>query len=335
MNTLEKYICIFFIYAIAGWFMETFRGYFKTGKFINRGFLIGPYLPVYGFGVTLITIFLEKYVNDIYILFGMSIVLCGTLEYFTSWIMEKLFKARWWDYHNRKFNINGRICLETLIPFGILGTVLLKFANPFILKILNNIPNTTLVFILKIMLIIFIVDVIISYTVVMSFKKTAKEVENKVVKDNTEEMSKMVKEVTTEKVKEIKENVEDGLEEARENLEEFSKNVNVRLKYTKRKVYFTSKKFIDNWKESKEEIKRRRELTILSLQNLFEASKKNIKMHAEHFADSIKYKFNFMTNKEYTEVVKEKLMEKSWFTKRLTKAFPNITFVSKKFKNKK
>jgi uncharacterized membrane protein len=131
MSTIEKYICIFLVYSIAGWFMESFRGLAKTGKFVNRGFLIGPYLPVYGWGVTLITIFLEKYVNDIGILFGMSIILCGVLEYFTSWIMEKLFKARWWDYHNRKFNINGRICLETLIPFGIARNGIIKICESF------------------------------------------------------------------------------------------------------------------------------------------------------------------------------------------------------------
>jgi len=184
MTNMEKYICIFFIYSMAGWCMETFGGYFRTKKLVNRGFLIGPYLPVYGFGVSLITFFLEKYVNDLPILFFMSIIICGLLEYFTSWIMEKLFKARWWDYHNRKFNINGRICLETLIPFGATGTILLKFANPFVLDLLNTIPHVVLVWILRILIILIFIDVIISFTVISKFKKTSKEFFLKVLGEN-------------------------------------------------------------------------------------------------------------------------------------------------------
>ena len=67
-------------------------------------------------------------------LFALSIIVCSILEYFTSYIMEKLFKVRWWDYSDKKFNINGRICLETMVPFGILGTLIVCYINPF----LNN-----------------------------------------------------------------------------------------------------------------------------------------------------------------------------------------------------
>ena len=111
--------------------------------------------------------------------------------------MEKIFKARWWDYHNRKFNINGRVCLETLIPFGIAGTVLLKYANPFILDNLSKIPQNTLNLILIWLIVIISLDTVISFVVIGKFTKTAKEVEKEAVKDNTEEISNMVKEVAT------------------------------------------------------------------------------------------------------------------------------------------
>ena len=178
----------------------------------------------------LITLFLEKYINDTPILFCMSILLCGSLEYFTSWILEKLFKARWWDYHNHKFNINGRICLETLIPFGILGTVLLKFVNPFILDKASKISPNILKIMLTIIVFIFIIDVIVSYIVVMSFRKTAKEVEEEAVKDNTEEISKKVKEITTAKANEIKESFIENIEEAKESIEELPKVINIKIK---------------------------------------------------------------------------------------------------------
>jgi uncharacterized membrane protein len=337
MNTLEKYVCIFLVYAIAGWFMESFRGWFKTKKFVNRGFLIGPCLPVYGFGVVLITFCLEKYVNDIGILFGMSIILCGILEYFTSWIMEKLFKARWWDYHNRKFNINGRVCLETLIPFGILGTVLLKFVNPFVLGLLSKIPNNILKWILIVITSIFIIDVIISFTVVSKLRKTAKKVENEAVKDNTEEMNEKVKEVTTEKVNEIKENITDKIEEAKEGLGDIPKRVDIGVKYMKRKASYTSNKFIVNIRESSDEFKKKGSLARAELWNKLNNSKNKVIKGAEHISNSIKYNLIFKSNKEYTDAVKKEFKTKSWLTNRLAEAFPDMIIISKKlkFKNKK
>lgn len=78
--------------------------------------MIGPYCPIYGWGALAITILLKRYIDDWIVLLFMSIITCGILEYATSYVMEKLFHARWWDYSRRKYNINGRVCLETLIP---------------------------------------------------------------------------------------------------------------------------------------------------------------------------------------------------------------------------
>ena len=141
ITQIENYIALFFIYSFLGWLMESVSDTIKKKKFVNRGFLIGPYCPIYGAGVLLITILLRKYNEDIWITFFMSLLICGTLEYLTSYVMEKWFKARWWDYSQRKFNLNGRICLETLIPFGLAGTFIIYIANPFFLKYINMIPD--------------------------------------------------------------------------------------------------------------------------------------------------------------------------------------------------
>ena len=115
--------------------------FFNTGKITDRGFLIGPYCPIYGCAGVLMTLFLSRYQNNILLLFIMAIIICGTLEYFTSYLMEKIFKARWWDYSEKKYNLNGRICLDTLIPFGILGVIVIMFVNPLLFIFLNWIPN--------------------------------------------------------------------------------------------------------------------------------------------------------------------------------------------------
>ena len=116
------YFLLFIIYSIIGWILEIIFAFINLKKFVNRGFLIGPYCPIYGAGCLLLTILLSKYAEDTIVLFALSIIICSILEYLTSWIMEKIFKLRWWDYSDMKFNINGRICLETMIPFGIIGS---------------------------------------------------------------------------------------------------------------------------------------------------------------------------------------------------------------------
>lgn len=194
MISIEEMVILFFIYSFAGWLMESVRAIPREGKFVNRGFLIGPICPIYGWGVILITILLQKYKEDIVVTFFMSILICGILEYMTSYVMEKLFNARWWDYSNRKFNINGRICLETLIPFGILGMIIIYITNPVLLKCIEIIPSNVLLIIFIILTLIYIVDSIISIIIILNLREMKKE-----FRDNTIEISEKVKNIIVNK----------------------------------------------------------------------------------------------------------------------------------------
>ena len=136
------------------------------------------------------SLLLKKYVNDPLILFLVAMVICSLLEYTTSYLMEKIFNARWWDYSNKKFNINGRVCLETMIPFGLLGCFLMYLLNPFLLNILKNIPDIILTIIAIILFIIFLIDNIVSYSIITKISISSK----KVIKDSTEEITKKIRE---------------------------------------------------------------------------------------------------------------------------------------------
>ena len=195
MRNVFTYFMLFFIYAILGWIIETTLVSIEKRKFVNRGFLIGPYCPIYGFGGLAITILLKNYTKDPIVLFLMAVIICGILEYFTSYIMEKIFKARWWDYSAKKYNINGRICLETVVPFGILGCLVMYVLNPITFKYLNMLSNSMLNIISAICFTIFITDNIVSYNVISSFTKTVKTINVDKIKDNTEEITKKVREV--------------------------------------------------------------------------------------------------------------------------------------------
>lgn len=187
---LYDYFLLFIIYSFFGWSMEVISIAIEKKKIINRGFLIGPYCPIYGWGFLIIYILLKGSINDPIKLFLSAIVICSLLEYFTSYFMEKIFHARWWDYSNKKFNINGRICLETMIPFGLIALFVMYMVNPFFISILNIIPNTIRIILSTILLIIFIIDNCVSFKVVGNIKSTIKKIE----KDNTEEVSKNIRE---------------------------------------------------------------------------------------------------------------------------------------------
>lgn len=194
MEIVCKYFLYFIIYSFLGWFMEICVSLWNKHKFINRGFLIGPYCPIYGWGCLAIILVVGKDTSDILGVFLKAILICSLLEYFTSYFMEKIFHARWWDYSKRKFNINGRICLETLLPFGIMGCLILYIVNPAFLNIYEKMPNIALHIICGILLVIYITDNIISGKIISNLKEISTN-----VKDNTEEISKKVKKIITQK----------------------------------------------------------------------------------------------------------------------------------------
>ena len=194
-NTIKIYFLLFLIYSFFGWCMEVCVSLIERKKFVNRGFLLGPYCPIYGSGAILITILLTTFKDRPILLFFMAILVCGILEYLTSFIMEKIFRFRWWDYSKKKFNINGRVCLNTIIPFGILGMVIMYITNPFLLDKIYMLPQNILNIIFYITLIIYIIDNIISLTTIFGIRSTTTKVNRENREDNTEEITKKVREI--------------------------------------------------------------------------------------------------------------------------------------------
>ena len=194
---IRVYFLLFIINSFIGWCMEVVGKLIQYKRFINRGFLIGPYCPIYGTGAILITFLLKRYTNDPFVLFIMAILLCGTLEYLTSYLMEKIYHARWWDYSQRKFNINGRVCLDTIIPFGLLGMFIMYISNPFLIKQIEKLPEMWLNILFWIILIIYLIDNIVSGKVITYLSSTTKKVGKEL--DNTEEITQKVKDILMNK----------------------------------------------------------------------------------------------------------------------------------------
>lgn len=187
----------FIIYSFLGYLVEVTCASINDKKFtISRGFLIGPIIPIFGLGAILIIQFLTKYSDDLITLFVLSTVICSILEYITSYIMEKIFKMRWWDYSDKKFNLNGRIAFDFAIYFGIGGVLMLKFVHPFISNILLNMNENTIITIGIILFILFLIDLIISTNIIFKFKDNVTKL---VKKDSTMKIKSEVRRVLKER----------------------------------------------------------------------------------------------------------------------------------------
>ena len=189
MNLVLNYILLFLIYSMFGWVIEIINTLLRERKFVNRGFMMGPFIPIYGVGSLLATLLLSKYENDIISLFFISIAVFATLEYLVSYFMEKIFKLRWWDYTYKKFNINGRVALDNLLAFGILGVIAIKFINPSMMKFLNSLSFDIKLILFLVLSVAFLVDYFLSFIITFNLKEITKNVK----KDSTEEIKKQIR----------------------------------------------------------------------------------------------------------------------------------------------
>jgi len=145
----------FIIYSIIGFFIETIFGIVTKGVIESRqGFLYGPFCPIYGLGAVVMILLLKRFDKNIYVLFVMGTIVGGSLEYLVSLIGEIIFNTKWWDYSDRVFNINGRVCLSFSLFWGILAIYLLKHLNPIVDKLIAKIKGKAGVRTYKILIIV-------------------------------------------------------------------------------------------------------------------------------------------------------------------------------------
>lgn len=162
--SLTSIILMFFTFSFFGWLWEVGIYLFKDGIFVNRGTMKGPWLPIYGTGCILILFLLflpkkyKKITDNPVLTFFVVVLMCGTIEYATSWYLELTNGMRWWDYTGYFLNINGRVCFEGLMFFGIGGTLCLYVVAPYMQSVISKIPKKVREALCVILVIIFLAD---------------------------------------------------------------------------------------------------------------------------------------------------------------------------------
>ena len=152
----------FLFYSIIGYICEVLCKSIPEKKWVNRGFLCGPYCPIYGVGAIMILFTLLRYKSDPIVVFVMGVIITSALEYFTGFILEKIFHNKWWDYSDYKYHINGRVCLKNSILFGLGALAVIYIANPILTEVFAKLSLKTIYFVAFTGSVIFLVDCIYS-----------------------------------------------------------------------------------------------------------------------------------------------------------------------------
>ena len=213
---LYHFLWIFFIYAFLGWCTEVSYAATKSGKFVNRGFLNGPWCPIYGFGVVIVLAFLEPLKNNLLLLFLGSVVLTSALEWLTGFLLEKLFAQRWWDYSNEPFNLSGYICLRFSLAWGFACLFVVKLLHPTVLLFIRLIPHTVGLILLSILGAVMAVDLAATVSAIAKLNRRLALID---------ELAGHIREVSNDFGEDLAERVLDAAEKGadwREDLDEFS-----------------------------------------------------------------------------------------------------------------
>lgn len=192
---LCQLIVLFFVFSVLGWMMEVTLKYIQYHRFINRGFLIGPYCPIYGSGVVLVTVLVGGLIGirggtpgEIFLA---GFFICGGLEYFISWYMEKAFHARWWDYSRKPMNLNGRVWIGNLMLFGLASVVIVLWIDPVYFRLIEKLPLFWLHFAAIAIVALLVSDCVVSH-VMMDIVRREIDAQDG---DSTEEISRRVHEL--------------------------------------------------------------------------------------------------------------------------------------------
>lgn len=188
---VDTIVLTFFIYSVLGWICEVVYCSVPKKHFVNRGFLFGPYLPIYGFGATFVIVLLEPFYDSWPMVMILSAVITSVLEYITSFLLEKIFKVKLWDYSTYPLNLNGRICALNSTLFALLSLFIIYVINTPVYSFLSSL-NPTLVQILSLLVTaVMSADAAVAVNKMSQFQHAMKEIAK--ARSEAEEKLKIIK----------------------------------------------------------------------------------------------------------------------------------------------
>ncbi len=158
--TTGQWVLLFFFYCLCGWVWESCYVSVRQRHWVNRGFLQGPLLPIYGSGAVIILLATIPVASDLRLVWLFGMIAATILEYVTGAVMERLFRVRYWDYSNQRFNLNGHICLSSSIAWGFFSILMVRVIHPPVARLLIKIPTLLVDPLAHALTVVFTIDVV-------------------------------------------------------------------------------------------------------------------------------------------------------------------------------
>lgn len=177
-TSIFQLIWIFAIYSFLGWIVDVVYHAYSHREWVNRGFLFGPFCPIYATGIFLIISLTSPFKSNLLFLFFSATIIATLVEYFTGVVLESLFHTSWWDYSQERFNLGGKICLKISIYWGLLSVFVVHDLHPLVLKISQFLVNNLTYIGALVVLAYFITDFIITLTSLYGLKHLFKLLDN-------------------------------------------------------------------------------------------------------------------------------------------------------------
>lgn len=239
----NNWLVYFYFYCIAGWIFESGNVSVRQKKWVNRGFMKGPWLPLYGSGALVILLSTLPFEQNPIAVYFVSAISATILEYITGVVMLKLFKVRYWDYRYRKIQFQGHICLVSTIVWGFLGLLMVYIIHPPVVKLVGS-WNPEVVSIIT-----FLITICIVYDFANSFRE-AMDLRGLITQ--AQELKERIEESLAEKREELEQRMDDMREERKEQFEQ-------RLELIEQRIADAREQRLDNLAEMEDALEQLKE----------------------------------------------------------------------------
>lgn len=168
--TMTQWLFFFYFYCFFGWVFESTFVSVKSRKFVNRGFMRGPFLPIYGSGAIMMLVVSMPFQDNLVLTYLAGCVGATALEFVTGVAMESLFKVRYWDYSNQKFNYKGHICLSSTVAWGFLTIFMTEVLHKGVEKLIFAVPYVILTCVTAVVTVYIIMDFTLSFKAALDLR---------------------------------------------------------------------------------------------------------------------------------------------------------------------
>ena len=176
--SLYEWLIFFYIYSFFGWIFESVYVSLRKKRWVNRGFLLGPFLPIYGGGAVMMLFVSEPFKSNLILTYFAGAVGATLLELVTGMVMESIFKVRYWDYSDRKYNYKGYICLESAVLWGFFTIAMNQAVHPALLRLLAAVPALPLHVVFGIVSVFLVFDIISSVKEALDLRDILEKMES-------------------------------------------------------------------------------------------------------------------------------------------------------------